>query len=51
MRKRELIFFNLVAVVFGGIAGTAYLLCWPYAQLIQLRERIVDWAETLGEPN
>lgn len=51
MRNRELMFFNLVAVLFAGIAGAAFVLCWPFAKLIQLRERIVAWAETLGEPN
>lgn len=49
MGKRELIFFNLIAVVFGAIAVTAYVVCWPVAMFVRVRDKVLAWAESCGE--
>lgn len=49
MGKRELMFFNLVALVFGAIALITYAVFWPVAMFVRARDKVLAWAETCGE--
>lgn len=40
MRKRELYFLIFCAVVLGTIGAITFVVCWPFARLMRLRDRM-----------